>query len=115
MDKQTDLNDAERFLESMQGGGGSFIKAKDVKGKKTLAVIVKVREANLPNSGPTLVLDIEVKKQPYSLPLNATNLKKMIELHGGSSNKWIGKVITLYKVLVTNPKTRQEVESLRIK
>jgi len=110
-EKMEDLN----LNEYLQQGGTSFIKAKDISGKTAKAVIVAVRSANLVNSGPTVILDIEIKKQRWSLPLNVTNLKKMMELKGPVTSKWIGETITLYKVLTNNPKTKQEVESLRIK
>ena len=102
----------DKFL---QGGQGAFLKAADIAGEKVKAVVIGVREVDLPNSGPTIVLDVEVKKKPFGFPLNLTNLKRMIELHTSATSKWVGQAVTFRKVVVTNPKTRKEVESLRIK
>jgi len=101
--------------EFLNVGGAAFLKAKDVKGKSVKAVVIDVRSADLKMSGKTVILDIEVKKVKWSFPLNVTNLKKMIELHKADNTKWAGKEITLFKVLVNNPKEKKEVESLRIK
>ena len=103
------------LAEFLNVGGAAFLKAKDVKGKSVKAVVIDVRSADLKMSGKTVILDIEVKKVKWSFPLNVTNLKKMIELHEADNTKWAGKVITLFKVLVNNPKEKKEVESLRIK
>lgn len=97
------------------GEGGNFIKAKDIRGKSVKAVPVAVREAELPQTGLSLILDIEVKKKAWSFPMNKTNCKYMMEKYGDDEKKWIGKVISLVKVLVNNPKTGKEVESLRIR
>jgi hypothetical protein len=98
-----------------QQGGRRFIKAADIKGPTAKAVITNVRSADLKNSGLTPILDVEVKKIAWSFPLNKTNFDKCIELFGPKSSKWIGKVITFFKVLVNDPKKQKEVEGLRIK
>ena len=98
-----------------QGTGEKFIKAKDIKGQKLKAVIIAVREAELPQTGLSLILDIEIKKKAWSFPLNKTNCTFLMDKHGDDEKKWIGKVIDLVKVLVNNPKLGKEVESIRIR
>ncbi|MEM2614610.1 MAG: hypothetical protein QXO15_10400 [Nitrososphaerota archaeon] len=92
-----------------------FLKGSELKTKTTKVEILNVREANLPHSGMTLIIDVKYKGQERSIALNVTNLRRLVELYGKDCTKWIGKVITLSKVNVINPKTRQEVESIRIK
>lgn len=94
---------------------GGFFKAEDMAKEKEKIVIGKIREADLPNSGPSLILDFNYKEKEKSLPLNKTNLKVLRSKFGINVEKWEGKEIILIKVLTTNPKTRKEVESLRIK
>jgi len=108
----TQQADARVFLE---GSSTPFLKAAEIKGRQTKVKVENVREADLQFSGRTLILDVQYKKEIRSIPLNKVNTKKMIELFGYDYTKWVGKEITLYKVVVTNPKTRQEVESIRIK
>lgn len=92
-----------------------FFKASELKTTSAKIKIKNVREAELPFSGKSVIIDFDYKKQERSLPLNKTNLRKLITLLGSDTEKWIGKEITLIKVLVTNPKTKQVVESIRIK
>jgi len=91
-----------------------FFKGKDIEGNELSIIISGVRELELP-SGITPVIDFKYKKEEKSLPLNSTNFGRLIEKHGDESDNWIGKKITLMKVLVTNPQTKKEVESIRIK
>lgn len=111
MEKQSKI-DIEKHL---QGEGPAFFKASEMAGNKTKVKIVRVREINLPNSGDTVVIDFDYKKEERSLPLNKTNMKKLVELFGLDVNKWIGQSVNFVKVLVTNPKTKKEVESIRIR
>ena len=104
--------DLNKFYPS---AGGNFIKAKDIKGKAAKAVITAVREADLPQTGLSMILDFEIKKKEWSFPLNKTNCKFLMEKYGDEEKKWIGKVINLVKVLVNNPKLGKEVESIRIR
>ena len=104
--------DLNKFYPS---AGGNFIKAKDIKGQKVKVAIIAVREADLPQTGLSLILDFEIKKKEWSFPLNKTNCKFLMDKHGDDEKKWIGKVIDLVKVLVNNPKINKEVESIRIR
>lgn len=102
----------DQFLKE---GVMPFFKASEMKTNSIKVKITNLREENLQYSGRTLIVDFEYKKTTRSLPLNRTNLKKLIEKFGTDPKNIIGQEITLTKVLVTNPKTKQEVESIRIK
>lgn len=103
----------------LSGPSKPFFRAKNISGRSAKVLPKAFREVNLPNTGPTIIMDFNYKKEEYSLPLNRTNLKMLIKIQGGGltlyPQKLIGKEITLYKVLVNNPKTNQEVEGIRIK
>jgi len=88
-----------------------FLKAKDINDKKPVT-IESIRLATL-RSGETYV--VKFKEYEYELPLNKTNLDKLIKIFGDETDEWIGKTVKLYKVIVNNPKTMEEVESIRIR
>ena len=96
-------------------GGAKFFKAADIKGEEARIKITKFREANLPNTGKTPVIDFTYNREERSLPLNKTNFKKLIEKLGNETNEWIGETITLYTVMANNPKTNSEAPSIRVK
>ena len=91
-----------------------FFKAIDMKGQETKVKILNYREIDLP-TGLTPVVDFQYNKQDRSLPLNQTNLGRLIDLFGTETDKWIGESMTLMKVMVTNPKLNKEVEGIRVK
>jgi len=92
-----------------------FFKAQDLKGQETTVTIKNVREADLPNTGKTLIIDFDYNKEERSLPLNKTNFRKLVEKFGNDTNDWEKQRIKLFKVWVNNPRTKQEVESIRIR
>lgn len=98
-----------------KGEGLPFFKAKDMKTQRAKIKTILFREVDLPNTGDTLIMDFDYKKTRRSLPLNKTNVKKLIELFGRDVTKWTDKQVTLVKVLVNNPKIGKEVESIRIR
>jgi len=91
-----------------------FFKAKDMKANTTTLKILNYREIDLP-TGLTPVVDFQYNKQDRSLPLNQTNLGRLIDLFGEETDRWIGESMTLIKVMVTNPKLNKEVEGIRVK
>lgn len=91
-----------------------FFKAIDMKGQETKVKILNYREIDLP-TGLTPVVDFQYNKQDRSLPLNQTNLGRLIDLFGDETERWIGEIMTLIKVMVTNPKLNKEVEGIRVK
>jgi len=99
----------------LQGNRAPFFKACEIKAKSVKVQISKVRETELQFSGKTLVLDFMHKNVERTLPLNVTNLKFLKQKLGADTEKWEGQSIQLVKVLVNNPKTKTEVESIRIR
>ena len=59
-------------------------------------------------------LELELKAEKYIFSLNVTNKLFLKENGIKKPKEVIGKVLTLKKVLATNPTTKKEVESLRI-
>ena len=96
------------------GGGDKFFKGSEITGNSMIIVPVGLREVVLPNSGDTLIMDFDFKKGVRSFPLNVTNVKKLVDITKGRLESIIGSRIKLKKVLVTNPKTKKEVESIRL-
>lgn len=89
-----------------------FLKGTDIK-KDTQVTVeafdkVKTRISEKPR--PCLRL----KGFEAPLGLNVTNFNRMIEKFGDDTDNWIGKRITLKRVLVNNPQTKQEQAAIRI-
>ena len=97
-----------------QGSTNPFFKPEQVKGEKIWVKILGYRETELQFSGLSVIMDFEYKKEKQSIPLNKTNVKRLNELSNLNPESLIGQMLELKKVLVTNPKTKQEVESWRI-
>jgi hypothetical protein len=101
--------------EYLQKESTPFLKPSDIPGRSGKLKIIGVREAVLKFSGKSILLDVIVKKQNRTFIINKTNLKRLVSLFGSDVSNWLNQDITVVKVLVTNPKTKQEQESLRIK
>ena len=86
---------------------------------KITSLKVKVREVRDPGgdfSSP-LVMDVEPIEQlpgKTSLPLNRTNINKLVELLGDDYATWAGAAVVLERVLTRNPDGGQ-AWGLRIK
>jgi hypothetical protein len=104
---------------------GLFLKAANIKGSEASLKIKAVRpDQDLP-AGKTTILDFDIDGKTYGFPLNRTNNRTMSELFGRNKTdieleSWdgddaVGKMITFYKVVVNNPQTGREGESLRIR
>lgn len=120
--------------KSEHGGGAfaAFLKADNIKGFPATFNLLRVDEQELPQTGTSLVarfsLDERAKKQltaeyikslgevgakDIGFPLNATNGGRLAQMFGDNLKAWHGPV-TFKTVEVTNPKTKEEVEVLRI-
>lgn len=99
----------------LHGDEVPFFKAKDMKKKEIKVKLTATREATLPQTGLSLILDFIYGKKDWSFPLNKTNIKKMQEKYGDDVEKWAPRDLTLIKVKVNNPKLKQEVDGIRIK
>lgn len=100
-------------LDSWDAFTGSFLKADMVDenvGLKCLQVTLSEDEDE--KARPRLV--IEKNGTELLFDLNKTNAEKCKQLGIKSPMELINKIIFFKKVLVTSPKTKQEVEGLRI-
>ena len=97
-----------------QGVTKPFFKGVDVKTVKVIITTKAFREVVLQFSGNSVVMDFDYKGNEESLPMNVTNIRKLNELSKYNPEWLIGQQLVLKKVLVTNPKTKQEVPSWRI-
>ena len=105
-------------------GGGESLRAKELAAEKNNPLtIVDIGVEKIDDRGGktrealyALVSFKNVQKEPEEKKfyLNVTNTNRMVELFGEDTDKWKGKAISVYKVLVTNPNTNEEVDSLRI-
>jgi hypothetical protein len=103
-------------LERVETAGKQFppfLKASDLEDNEVEAEITSdVRETKTGK----LVFNIKIGDKEYTFGyLNATNRNRLIDLLGEETSNWVGKKITLIKVMATNPKTKQEVETIRVK
>ena len=89
-----------------------MIKASDIKELTTEMTITACTLEKLPQTGETYVLAFAETEKV--LPLNITNLRRLVENFGDNTDNWINKRVKLIKVLVNNPQKGVETESLRI-
>jgi hypothetical protein len=118
--------------ENKAGEFAPFIKAAHIKTFPATLNLIKVDEQNLPQTGKSLVarfsFDAAARKvltpeyiealekvgaKDIAFPLNATNGGNLAEQFGDNYHNWKGKV-TFRTSSTTNPKTRKEVDVLRI-
>ena len=103
---QENLDNWDGFL------GANFLMAEHVRDENHEFVCVKVDLDN-ENNRPLLFLESEDLKKMFSL--NVTNSKFCKKENIKSPKDLIDKKLTFRKVVVTSPKTKEEVDSLRIK
>lgn len=122
-----------KFREETQSGEfAAFLKAGHCKGSPVTLDLLRVDEQELPQTGRSLVARFDmntkakaqltpeyvkslekISAKDIGFPLNATNGKRLAELFGDTYAKWHGPV-TLKITSVTNPKTKEEVDALRV-
>ena len=102
-------------LESWDGfTSGTFLKSTEVASEQEAFIcvgadIVKDKISDKPK----IQLTLESKGKQYKYDLNAVNTRA-VKASAPNPKAVIGKKIYFKKVLVNSPKTKQEVESLRI-
>ena len=89
----------------------------DLKTGSVVVTITGAEEINLPQTGNTYCLFFKSEKQSYEkpLPLNKTNLRRMIDLFGDNTDDWLTQQVVVMKALANNPKQQKEVPTLRLK
>jgi hypothetical protein len=104
---------ANNDLDSWDGFTGSnFLKSTDVANENDVFVVVNV-EIFSEDDEKKPRLHIEKNKKEYIMDLNVTNAR-FCGNAVASPRQLIGKKIFFKKVMANNPKTKTEVESLRI-
>ncbi len=95
--------------------GGTFLKAANVDSDEDQYVILAVSQGvDLDGQGKRIRLHLQRNEIEVEFDLNKTNSARLKELGAESPKSLIGKKVSFKKVLVRNPKTNLEVESLRI-
>lgn len=105
MEEKLNLDSWDGFL------GSNFLNAEDVDSEDQFFTCVDT-ELDTENSRPILILENSGKKHKFSL--NVTNAKMLSQVVK-TPQEARGKKLTFRKVFVRSPKTKEEVESLRIK
>ncbi len=102
--EQQDLDSWDGFL------GSNFLKAEDVADNQ----IFICKGVGLSDDARPR-LELESENTTYNFDLNVTNSNAFNDAGIKSPKDAIGKKIVFRKVMVTSPKTKKEVETLRIK
>lgn len=104
--------DAKNILKQMSQS--TFLKGTDIEGKEVTVTISKVELTEQERDGkktPQLILSFEGKEK--RLGLNVGNTERVIEIHGGETESWLGRQITLYTEMVSNPQG-QRVPGIKV-
>jgi len=106
--------------QSRGGQSGKLLKGQhlyDAKPKKLTEVTVTFREVRDP--GPQfnspLIADLATPcLDQDAVPLNKTNIKRLVSLLGDDYEKWAGAKVTFERVLTNNPSTHQQAMGLLV-
>lgn len=121
-----------KFRDEHGGEFAKFLKADKCKKPPITLSLLRADMQDLPETGESLVarfaLDAKAKAQlkpdyvkeledldvqDLGFPLNKTNGDRLAKKFGDNYQNWHGQIV-LYSIAVTNPKTKKEVESLRV-
>ena len=89
-----------------------MLKPTDIPSRRTVMTIDHEEVVKMPQTGDTHCLFFTGYEKP--LPLNKTNLAKMVELFGDDSDNWKEKKIALTKEKANNPNTNVAVDTFRV-
>lgn len=92
--------------------GSNFLKTSDVKDENDAFIVLGIEEVEDDKSSKPRIL-LGKGDEDWHFDLNVTNSKFCANTIG-SPRKLIGKKMFFKKVMVTSPKTKMEVESLRV-
>ena len=81
---------------SKYAGNSRFLKAVDLGGRELMGQIKGVYEESMQDGQVKLVMEFTGRDK--MLVLNATNVKKLIELFGLKEDEWVGRRVCLYAV-----------------
>jgi len=105
---QTDMDGWEKYT------GSNFLKVANVEGDNDAFVVIGIEEFKDDKDNVKPRVQLEKNEIEYLFDLNVTNSNFCKNSGITSPKKLIGKKMFFKKVLVTSPKTKKEVESLRI-
>ena len=108
------MSETEPNLESWDGFLTNFLKADNIPAQEGLFECVDVKKMDYPNRDPVLSLALQRDKEKFSFDLNVTNMAFLRKAGMKKPVEIIGKKITIGKVKVMNPTSKQEVDGLRI-
>lgn len=94
--------------------GANFLKTINVVDEKDAFVVVSIEVFQDDDNNPKPRLTLEKKNEKFLFDLNVTNSNFARSSGMTSPKSLIGKKIYFKKIFVTSPKTKKEVESLRI-
>jgi hypothetical protein len=105
----------DKTLESWDAFTGNYLTADKVESENDPFVVINV-ESKTDDRDDVLKLRLTLEKNEVSLiyDLNKTNANKLKEIGIKTPRQLISKKLYFKKVLVRNPQTNKEVESLRI-
>lgn len=106
-------NENGREIKGWDGYITNFLKSDDVKENDWFA-IVHVESVLGDRDDERLRLHLENSPNKYVFDLNKTNTVWLKEQRIGHPKELVGKKIQFRKVMVNNPQSKKEVESLRI-
>jgi len=109
------MNETEPSVESWDGFLTNFLKAEHIEGQEAVFECVDVKTVNYPNSNdPVLSLGLQKADERFTFDLNVTN-RAFLKSNGiKKPSEVVDKKLTISKVRVMNPTTKQEVDGLRI-
>jgi len=93
--------------------GSKFLKAEDVNGQDEAFAIINVSVYE-ENGNKRLRLSLQRNQKDWLFDLNKTNSTFIQNAGINSPSEMVGCKVYFRRVLVTNPQTKNEVESLRV-
>ena len=109
MENETNLNDWNTYI------GGTFLKADHVEHDGQEFAIISVENYfDDRDESNKIRLHLESDGDQFMMDLNKTNANFLKNNGIATPKDLVGKVIIFKKVLARNPRTNQEVDSLRI-
>ena len=105
------MSEKQTSVESWDGLLKNYLKADNLKESEEKLVCTEV---NVEGTDMELVVERNEGKEKFVFSLNVTNKVFLKNNEISAPKEVIGKVLTFKKVLVMNPNTKKEVDSLRI-
>jgi len=109
------MSETEPSVESWEGFITNFLKAENIEGQEGIFDCFDMKMVTYPNSkDPILSLGLKREGEKFVFDLNVTNMAFLKKNGIKAPKDIIDKRITVGKIKVMNPQTKQEVDGLRI-